>query len=141
MILLDTSGLLANYDRSDRHHARSVEILARPQRRILSPFVLAELDYLVAKLGGKTAELAMLEDVTRGAYELVPFDSGDVEAAMAVIHRHSDLGLGLADASIVVLADRYGCLDILTLDQRHFRTVTGPGNARFRLQPLDAPTV
>ena len=127
MILLDTSGLLANYDRSDRNHAAASQMLGVPQRRILSPFVLAELDYLVGKVSGKRAELAVLEDVANGAYELAPFAEADVQASSDVIRRYSDLGLGLADASIVVLAERFGCHDVLTLDQRHFRAVAGPG--------------
>jgi predicted nucleic acid-binding protein len=47
------------------------------------------------------------------------------------------LGPGLADASIVVLADRYATLDLLTLDERHFRAVRGLGNRPFRLLPAD----
>lgn len=137
MILLDTSGLLANYDRSDRHHVRASQVLARPERRILSPFVLAELDYLVTKLGGQAAGLVVLGDVASGAYELAPFEAGDIEAAISVIRRYADLDLGLADASLVVLAERHGCRDILTLDQRHFRTVLGPGDQSFRLLPFD----
>jgi predicted nucleic acid-binding protein len=137
VILLDTSGLLANYDRSDRRHGDVARILARPQRRILSPFVLAELDYLVAQVAGQAAELIVLEDVARGAYQLEPFDAANVAAARTVIERYADLRLGLADASIAVLAERYGCLDVLTLDQRHFRSIRGPKGTPFRLLPDD----
>ena len=100
MILLDTSGLLANYDRRDRHHAESAKILAHPQRRILSPFVLADLDYLVAQVAGQYAELVVLEDVARGAYQLEAFSAVDIVAAKTIIERYADLRLGLADASI-----------------------------------------
>ena len=137
MILLDTSGLLANYDRRDRHHAAVARLLRLPQHRILSPFVLAELDYLVAEIAGQAAELVVLEDVARGAYQLEPFSAADVLAAKALIERDADLRLGLADASVVVLAERYGCQDILTLDQRHFRAVRGPHGQPFRLLPFD----
>ncbi len=140
MILLDTSGLVANYDRSDRHHSGAARTLARPQQRILSPFVLAELDYLLDRVGGQSVELAALEDVARGVYELEPFGAEDVAAANAIIERYADLSLGLADASIVVLAERYQCHDILTLDQRHFRVVLGPFGQPFRLHPLDTPS-
>ncbi|MGI8551994.1 MAG: type II toxin-antitoxin system VapC family toxin [Dehalococcoidia bacterium] len=137
MILVDTSGLLANYDRRDRFHADSAAILRQPQRRILSPFVLAELDYLVAEIGGQAAELVVLDDVARGVYQLEPFNASDIVNAQAIISRYADLRLGLADASIVVLAHRYDCLDVLTLDQRHFRVVLGPRGQPFRLLPHD----
>jgi predicted nucleic acid-binding protein len=138
VILLDSSGLLANYDRRDRHHSEAARVLEQPQSRILSPFVLAELDYLIAQIAGKTGELVLLGDVVSGAYQLEPFSGVDVAAAIAVIERYADLRLGLADASIVVLAERYGCHDILTLDERHFRAVVGPNGKPFRLLPYDA---
>jgi len=138
VILLDTSGLLANYDRSDRHHAAVVNILARPERRILSPFVLAELAYLVAEIAGQTSELTVLEDVAIGAYQLEAFDAADIATARTIIQQYTDLRLGLADASIVVLAERFGCSDVLTLDQRHFRAISGPRGKPFRLLPYDA---
>jgi uncharacterized protein len=138
VILLDTSGLLANYDRRDHHYTEVVRVLARPQRRILSPFVLAELDYLVAQIAGQSGELVLLRDVARGAYQLESFSGPNIAAAIAVIERYADLHLGLADASIVVLAERYECHDILTLDERHFRAIIGPNGKPFRLLPKDA---
>jgi hypothetical protein len=49
--------------------------------------------------------------------------AGDVGLARAVIEQHADLRVGLADASIVVLAQRHALVDVLTLDQRHFRVL------------------
>ncbi len=138
MILVDTSGVLAAVDRRQAGHAAAARILSRPQRRILSPFVLAELDYLIATHGGQAEELKLLGDVARGAYELEPFTAEDVLAVSHIIERYADLQLGLADASIVVLAARYRCRDVLTLDQRHFRVVRGPNDQPFRILPQDA---
>ena len=139
MILLDTSGLLSALDRSQRHHGAARRALeAAPLPWILSPFVLAELDYLLATRVGQDAERALLGEVARGVYRLEAFDGSDVEAAERVIGRHQRLDIGLADASIVVLAHRYGVRDLLSLDERHFRAVRGPGGRPFRLLPADA---
>ena len=140
MILVDTSGVLAAVDPRQAQHAAAARVLLQPRRRILSPFVLAELDYLITTQAGLTEELKLLNDVARGAYELEPFSTHDVAAATSVIQQHADLRIGLADASIVVLARRYGCRDVLTLDQRHFRVLRGPNNAPFRLLPHDDPS-
>jgi predicted nucleic acid-binding protein len=137
VILVDTSGLLANYDRTDRHHETARRLLKQPQRRILSPFVLAELDYLVERIAGQDAELAVLDDVARGVYELQAFEAAAIDAASNIVKRYADLHLGLTDASMVVLADRYACYDILTLDQRHFRAVLASGGQAFRILPFD----
>jgi predicted nucleic acid-binding protein len=139
VIVLDTSGLLAAIDGSQRRHgvaARELRNAAPPW--LLSPFVLTELDYLLATRVGVAAERALLAEVGRGVYQLEPFDAGDVAAAEEVIGRYGALDIGLADASVVVLSERHGCRDVLTLDERHFRAMRGPGRRPFRLLPTDA---
>ena len=138
MILLDTSGLLAAIDASQHQHRAAVDALGAAEPPwVLSPFVLAELDYLLATRIGVIAERALLAEVGRGVYRVESFDAEAVAAAEAVIGRYADLGIGLADASIVVLAERYGVRDVLTLDERHFRAMRGPGGRSFRLLPAD----
>lgn len=46
--------------------------------------------------------------------------------------------MGLADASLVVLAHRYGTDRLLTLDERHFRVLRTREGQPFRLLPADA---
>ncbi|MEX2431417.1 MAG: VapC toxin family PIN domain ribonuclease, partial [Dehalococcoidia bacterium] len=87
---------------------------------------------------GRIEALKLLRDVAAGAYELHPFSSHDMESAIQVLERYADLDLGLADASVVVLASHYACFDILTLDHRHFRAVVAPNGQPFRLLPHDA---
>lgn len=139
MILLDTSGLLAAVDGAQRHHQTCAAALASAKGPLLlSPFVLAELDYLLATRVGESAQTALLDEVARGAYQLEPFDAEDVRIAREVIARHADLKIGLADASIVVLAARHGARDILTLDSRHFSAVRQLNGRAFRLVPSGA---
>ncbi len=57
--------------------------------------------------------------------------------AREILGRYADLDLGLADASNVVLSLRHGILDILTLDERHFRVLSGADDRPFRLLPAD----
>lgn len=138
MTLIDTSGLLAALFPDQRHHRPCAEALSTAASPlVLSPFVLAELDYLVAKLAGPGVELELLREVARGAYHLAPFTSADIEQAAEWIQRYQDLDVGLADASIVVLAHRLGIRDLLTLDERHFRALPGAGGRPFRLLPAD----
>lgn len=138
MILLDTSGLLSALDGSQRYHRECAALLAAaPPPLLLSPFVLAELDYLLMRHVGRRAQAALLEEVARGVYQLEPFDAADVARANAVIGRYADLEIGLADASIVVLAERHAVAEVLTLDQRHFRAMRMERRKRFKLLPFD----
>jgi predicted nucleic acid-binding protein len=82
--------------------------------------------------------LALLDEVARGVYRLESFDDKDVASAQQVIERFRELEVGLADASVVVLADRYRTRDLLCTDQRHFRQLSARGRKPFRLLPYDA---
>lgn len=139
MIVLDTGGLYAALDANETLHGRAVAALAaaRPPR-LLSPFVLAELDYLIGSRVGHAAQVALLDEITRGAYRLDEFTAEDVGDARRVMERYADLRIGLADASVVVLAIRHRTLDLLCTDERHFRSLRGAGGKPFRLLPFDA---
>lgn len=138
MILLDTSGLLSALDSSQSHHLEAAASLASAHPPLLlSPFVLAELDYLIASRIGLAARASLLEEVERGAYMLEPMGPEDIAGAHRIIERFADLGISLADASIVMLAERHRTRDVLTLDERHFR-VLSTGGKPFRLLPADA---
>ncbi|HUP66004.1 MAG TPA: PIN domain-containing protein [Thermoanaerobaculia bacterium] len=138
MILLDTSGVIAALSSRQRdHEAAAAALRAAKPPLLLSPFVLAEIDYLLVKLAGVDAAAGFLDEVSRRAYELAPFDHDDARRAAEIVRGHRDLAIGLAAASIVVLAERSGARDLLTLDERHFR-VLRPGPRRtFRILPAD----
>ncbi len=138
MILLDTSGLLSALDNSQRYHHECATLLGEASPPLLlSPFVLAELDYLLMRQIGRRAQAALLDEVARGAYQLEPFDAADVARAKEVVEQYADLEIGLADASIVVLAQRHAVTEVLTLDQRHFRTMRIERRKRFKVLPFD----
>ena len=139
MILVDSSGLYAALVSTQAAHDRAratLESEAGPL--LLSPFALAELDYMLARWEGRPAELALLREVAAGSYELVAFTAGATSPRpLAVIERYRDLDIGLTDASLVVLAGRYGTERILTLDERHFRVLRAPSGRPFTLLPAD----
>jgi predicted nucleic acid-binding protein len=138
MMVLDTSGLLSAIDADQRQHTAAQQALeADPGPLFLSPFVLAELDFLLLSRVGVDAETSLLKEVATGAYRLERFDSQDVESAIEVIQKYEKLGIGLADASIVVLAARYRTTRILTLDDRHFRALRPLFGRAFKLLPAD----
>jgi predicted nucleic acid-binding protein len=139
LILVDTSGILsALFPDQNRHHECAQALLSATPPRIISPFVLAEADYLIQKYGGIDAEILFLAEIGRRAYELAAFDEDDVEDARQIVNKYRTLGVGLADASIAVLAKRYDTFDVLTLDERHFRAIRPAPRKNFRILPTDA---
>jgi predicted nucleic acid-binding protein len=139
VIVVDTSGLLSALDASNRMHRESAAaLLAADEPRLLSPFVLAELDYLLTTRVSARVARTFLDEVANGAYQLEPFVADDIASVNDVLDRYDDLDLGLADASIVVLAERHRTHDLLTLDEHHFRAVRSSTGQPFRLLPSDS---
>jgi hypothetical protein len=135
-VIVDTSAILAFFDRSEPDHQVVVAALnATSEPLVVSPFVVAEVDYLVGTRMGVDIELAVLRELAGGAWDLASFDSRDVVAAADVIDRYADQRIGLADASNVVLAERHRTRTIATLDRRHFEVLRPTGGGRFTIVP------
>jgi uncharacterized protein len=136
MIVADTSGLLALFNAAEPAHAAVERVVAATSEPlVVSPYVMAELDYLVATRVGPRAALAVLRELTGGAYLLPCLTTDDLVVVADVAERYAELGLGLADASLVVLADRYATSRLLTLDRRHFGPVRTLAGAAFAVEP------
>jgi hypothetical protein len=135
-VIVDTSALLAFFDTDEPDHVAVASVLERADEPlIVSPYVVAELDYLVGSRLGVTAELVVLDELTSGAWELPSFGSEDLVGARAIVERYADQAIGIADASNVVLAARYRTRTIATLDRRHFEVVRPTGGGRFSIVP------
>ena len=136
MIIADTSGLIAFFSESGRSHDTVVAWLAENDPvMVVSPYVVAEVDYLVATRKGAEAELAVLAELAGGAYELAAMGPEDLAAASEVVGRYRDLDIGVADASLVVLAERYRTRTVLTLDRRHFDVMRPLDGGHFEVVP------
>lgn len=138
MILLDTGGILAALDRSERlHEAARSSLEDTIEDLVLSPFVLAEVDYLLTRNLGSGFARRFIDDVAKGAFDLAGFDVADVRHSREILDRYADLDIGLTDASIVVLAERYATNRVLTLDERHFRAMRTLDGRSFTILPAD----
>lgn len=136
-LIVDTSALLAYFDASEPDHAAASEAIGSVTASlVISPYVLAELDYLVATRHGVEAELAVLEELAGGAWDLAGFDAGDLRRARSIISKYRDQEIGVADASNVVLADRYRTASIATLDRRPFEVLRSGSGEQFTLLPF-----
>lgn len=139
MMVCDTSGLFAALDDSQPWHSAAVSAVELdPGPFFLSPFVLAELDYLLATRVGWKAESLFLREVVDGAYRLESFGRDELREALVIMDSYADAPIGLADASVVVLARRHSTNRLLTLDERHFRALQPKLGESFVLLPLDS---
>jgi predicted nucleic acid-binding protein len=135
-VIADTSGLLAFYNAAEPAHERVRAVVeSANEPLVVSPFVIAELDYLLATRVGVAAELAVLEELGSGAYQLPSLTATDLAACAQIVRRYRDQEIGVTDASLVVLAKRFDTRSILTLDRRHFDVLKSLEGKRFVVVP------
>lgn len=96
---------------------------------------VAEADYLILRRLGVEVELAFIDDLAVGTFVVECLSREELRKARSLIERYRDLRLGLADASLAVLAERYATRRILTFDERAFRVVEPLQGGSFTILP------
>ena len=135
-MIVDTSAILAFFDRDEPDHEAMAAVLSQClEPLVVSPYVIAEVDYLIGSRLGVPAEIAALRELSGGAWDLAACDSTDLARTVPIIERYADHAIGVADASNVVLADRYRTTTIATLDRRHFSTLRPLSGGYFAIVP------
>ena len=135
-MIVDTSALLAYFDTDEPDRQAVAAVLDdTDEPLVVSPYVVAELDYLIGSRLGIAAELAVLAELAGGAWDLPAIDAEGLRDARAIIERYLDQRIGVADASNVVLAARYRTQTIVTLDRRHFDVLRPLAGGHFTVLP------
>lgn len=134
-LIVDAGVIYSAADRRDPDHERARDTLTEWQGElVLSAFTAAEADYLILDRLGVDAELGFLKDLG-SAYTLELLDQNGLAEAAAICERYRDLELGLADASIVVLASKWSTVSLASFDRRHFHAVRPTQGGSFELSP------
>jgi len=139
VIVIDTSIIVAYMNSADDHHEQVSAWLEDVDDDLATtPLIVAEVDHLIATRGTRAALKALHTDLAAGAY-LVQWWPAAITSTVKIAASYAHSALGLADASLVALAERLGTPSIATLDERRFRAVRPLTGAKaFELLPADA---
>ncbi len=119
MILVDTGPVVALFDPADADHQRCVDVLRTVEQPMATTVpVLTESFHLLqpASVGAQRLMDFLADDGLRVLF----LDDEDLARAFQLMARYADAPMDLADASLVVLAERLELQEIFTLDRSHF---------------------
>jgi uncharacterized protein len=138
-LVLDAAPLVALADVKEPQLEALLRIRDEEEGQLVLPApVAAEVDHLLGVRFGEAARRAFLSDLAARRYDAACLEADDYRAVSELDIRYSDLGLGLADCSIAVLAERYETRRLLSFDERHFRAVVPLQGGSFELLPADS---
>ena len=123
-LMVDTGFFVALLFRRDKHHLQAVEFARRMgQDRIFITTwpVMTEVCHLLQRYA-PTQVLPFLNSHQQGAFEIFPLGESDMGYIVKLIKKYADLPMDLADASLVVLAETLEHGEIVSTDQRDFKT-------------------
>jgi hypothetical protein len=133
-VLVDTGPIVAILSESDKHHEACVEQLRVIQGPLLTCWpVITEAAWLLRAYPVAVGKL--LSSFKSQPFELVPLNEADLAGVAGILAKYKSLGIQLADASLVHLANREGIETIFTIDQRDFRVLRLARGKRFRIIP------
>ncbi len=125
-MIVDANVLVAVMNRRDNRHTEMRTFLAgRDDDFVVTPYVVAEVTYLLQKYAGAVAEIQFMEAVRDGLFR-EEFDAADSTRIIELMKQFAGYPLGAADASLIAVAERLGVRDIATADN-HFRAVRTAG--------------
>ena len=118
--ILDTGPLVAYLDASERQHARvAARLDAFSGQLLTTTAVITEAMHLLATDRRGPALLA--EFVAQSGLQIFDFsEAAALSEAARRMEKYANIPMDYADATLVLLAERLGVFDILTLDYRGF---------------------
>ena len=133
-VLVDTGPIVAILAQSHEHHAACVAHLHHIKGPLLTCWpVIAEALWLLRAY--PLAARRLLSCFDGRPFDLAPLTEADLPGITAILAKYRDIGVQLADASLVHLANREGIETIFTLDRRDFGVMRLARGKRFRVIP------
>lgn len=117
MILCDTGVLLCLVDRSQPQHQIYKQAIIRLNKPLMTTWAcLTEVMYLALGRGGWKMQNQVAQYLLDDLLTIQEIQSGDYGRLFALMEQYQDRPMDLADATLVVTAERTGINQILTLD-------------------------
>ncbi len=121
MILVDSGFFVALASRRDNLHQTALATATRFREPWVTTWpVMTEVCYFLVDRLGPDAESSFLRSIRAGAASVLDLAARDLERMADLVDQYRDLPMDLADASLVVAAEKLGTGRILSTDERDF---------------------
>jgi uncharacterized protein len=118
VILCDTGVLICLVDRSQPQHFAYINAIALLEKPLITNWAcLAETMYLAQKQGGWNMQKQVSKFLLSNLLTIYDIQSGNYDRLFELMAKYQDRPMDLADATLVLTAEKMGTNQILTLDR------------------------
>ncbi len=118
-ILIDAGPLIALFDKKDRYHEKAVEYLRNSSDRFVTSWpVLTEVSHMLDF--SVEAQIDFLRWCERGGLRIVDIKEDELNRIIQLTQTYSNVPMDLAESTLVVLAERLGIKEIVTIDSDYY---------------------
>jgi predicted nucleic acid-binding protein len=135
-LVCDTGPLVAALNDRDTYHEAAVELFDSFDGDLVVPsLVVTEVCYLAQTQIGPQAEAGFVDSIASRELTVADLTEQDWKRVAELVHQYSGFPLGVADASVIAVAERLGVKQIASIDRRHMLAVKPTHCDAFTLLP------
>lgn len=113
-ILIDAGPIIALYRKNDTYHEKALEFIKYFKGRLITTWpVVTEVMYELYRPDVQEKFLLWIE---RGGLEIAHISQDSISGLVKLIKKHSDIPMDLADATLMLYAEKTGINEIATID-------------------------
>ncbi len=117
--LIDAGPVIALFNKNDKYH-HPIKAFLKDYQGILTTTwpVVTEVSYMLSF--NVQTQIDFLTWIKRGGMRVEDIHIKDIERIIALSEKYSDVPMDLADASLVVLAEKLKIKEIITIDTDYY---------------------
>ena len=117
--LIDAGPIIALFNKNDKYYKKITEFLKRYRGELISTWpVITEVSHMLGF--SVQAQIDFLTWVHLGGIVVKTIEKEDIGRIIDLAEKYSDVPMDLADASLVVLAEKFNIKEIITIDSDYY---------------------
>jgi predicted nucleic acid-binding protein len=132
-LIADTGYFAALANSKDAYHQHAIQVSQTLQYDLITTWpVITETCHYLIKQVSPFAQSLLLKQIASDTIKVIDLSNGHASQMAKLMHKYADLPMDLADASLVILAEKLGHGRILSTDQRDFKTYRWKNHKPFQ---------
>lgn len=117
--LIDAGPIIALFNKNDKYYKKIAEFLKRYRGELISTWpVITEVSHMLGF--SVQAQIDFLTWVHLGGIVVKTIEKEDIGRIIDLAGKYYDVPMDLADASLVVLAEKFNIKEIITIDSDYY---------------------